>query len=667
MATNSIVDYLKSQGKASDFNTRAGMASEYGISNYTGTADQNTQLLGKLQNVVTPDKIGTSTPTPPVIPPRPTGSVAVDNTVKYPETPAPTPAPAPTLREQVESKLTSMATTPQPTREEIKTEVGFGEKQKRVQTLENYMMRLQEVRDRQLEQLEKNPEGMFGGALEANINKKLKENAKEMAKLNVEYRLAQDDFAGAQQAVKDRLQDIQDQKTYDLQVFQAMQTYLQNDLTDSEKLQMSHNLQMNQLDYEAQLQKEQAEYAYRLETGDFTGTIPGAGQVSTSTGAYDVSTYATDPTYAEKLQIIHDKYASQISSPEQADAVIKSSAPNSKLTGDMIYRVANANGIDPIFLMAQLKQESNFGTLGAATKNTNFGGVKYVGQANAKQGTLSPEGDYYANFNTVEDALNTQAQEVAKRKVTGGVDLNGIVNTILASGKFTKDQTRAIRNGIKNGEDPLTVIKNQAKGLMSSPVATEVEGMETALDVMNALESNLKAYYAQGGDTNIFKGNYEKVVNKVGAVSDPRLVSIAVQIQANLQAYRKAVSGTAYSIQEGAEIASIFPGINKTEGLNRAIIDGRKTFMSDFVDARYKNAIGPVYETLKEQYRPDTQTSEQPVTPQVQVAPEKEDVFNQITGSDSGQRGGFFMNRKRPEGEGGGVVWDFLKALGLRK
>lgn len=46
---NSIVDYLASQGKASDFTSRTSLASQYGISNYTGTAEQNLSLLGKLR------------------------------------------------------------------------------------------------------------------------------------------------------------------------------------------------------------------------------------------------------------------------------------------------------------------------------------------------------------------------------------------------------------------------------------------------------------------------------------------------------------------------------------------------------------------------------------------------------------------------------------------
>lgn len=45
----SIVDYLKSTGGASDFASRAALATQKGITGYTGTAAQNTQLLGILR------------------------------------------------------------------------------------------------------------------------------------------------------------------------------------------------------------------------------------------------------------------------------------------------------------------------------------------------------------------------------------------------------------------------------------------------------------------------------------------------------------------------------------------------------------------------------------------------------------------------------------------
>lgn len=50
---NSIVDYLKSIGQDSSFANRKKLAAQYGISNYTGTAAQNLELLNKLKNGAT--------------------------------------------------------------------------------------------------------------------------------------------------------------------------------------------------------------------------------------------------------------------------------------------------------------------------------------------------------------------------------------------------------------------------------------------------------------------------------------------------------------------------------------------------------------------------------------------------------------------------------------
>lgn len=54
----SIVDFLVAAGQPSDFNSRAQLASQYGIQNYTGTAAQNTELLSILRNI--PSGSGTS-------------------------------------------------------------------------------------------------------------------------------------------------------------------------------------------------------------------------------------------------------------------------------------------------------------------------------------------------------------------------------------------------------------------------------------------------------------------------------------------------------------------------------------------------------------------------------------------------------------------------------
>lgn len=48
--SGSIVDYLNSKGQASDYGSRSGLATKYGIQGYTGSAEQNTALLNALRN-----------------------------------------------------------------------------------------------------------------------------------------------------------------------------------------------------------------------------------------------------------------------------------------------------------------------------------------------------------------------------------------------------------------------------------------------------------------------------------------------------------------------------------------------------------------------------------------------------------------------------------------
>lgn len=173
------------------------------------------------------------------------------------------------------------------------------------------------------------------------------------------------------------------------------------------------------------------------------------------------------------------------------------------------------------------------------------------------------------------------------------------LQTILGSSKFTKDQKADLTNAIANGQDPLTVVKNQAKNVMGQTLATQLDKYETIKQQITDLDSLLSEYYANGGKTNIFRGTFEKTLNNLGTVNDPKLVQLATQIAGSLQAYRNSISGTAYSEQEGKDIASIFPGINKTEGLNKAILAGRMDFIDKTIDAGYKNTLGSAYDDLK--------------------------------------------------------------------
>lgn len=324
-----------------------------------------------------------------------------------------------------------------------------------------------------------------------------------------------------------------------------------------------------------------------------------AGQVSTSTGdVYDIGSYATDPTHEIKVQSIL-KNMGQMKSIEEMDAYIKSRYPNSPVTGQMIANAAGKYGVSWEMMMAIMEQDSSFGTAGKAVRTFNPGNV-----GNTDSGATANYGNWQAGVDAVAKNL---AWRKVEKTATNGIN-NEALNVILGSGKFTKDQTAAIKNSIQNGEDPYIVIKNQAKQLLSGTNQTEVEKYEVIAEQLNDLDSLMKDYYANGGKTNLFTGNIEKTINKLGEVKDPKLVSIAVNIASSLQAYRNAISGTAYSEQEGKDIASIFPGINKSEGLNAAIIAGRLAFVNNTIDSKYRGVLGSVYDKLK-----PTTDSNQPV------------------------------------------------------
>lgn len=204
------------------------------------------------------------------------------------------------------------------------------------------------------------------------------------------------------------------------------------------------------------------------------------------------------------------------------------------------------------------------------------------------------------NKSLTNQKLRQDLNPIGNGSVTLDPKKQQAINTILGSGKFTKDQANAIKGAISSGEDPFTVIKNQAKALMTGANQTKIESYETAQGALNNVEKSLADFYASGGSTNIFRGNYEKTLNKLGEVKNPKLVELATEIQQNLQIYRNAVSGTAYSVQEGADIASIFPGITKTEGLNKAIINGRRQAFVDGIDSAYRATLGSTYDQFKQ-------------------------------------------------------------------
>lgn len=139
-------------------------------------------------------------------------------------------------------------------RQALREEAGLEDKELRARRLgERMVERSNSYRD-QLEALEKNPEGKLKGALNAEINDLERKRSREMADLSFSYNVALGDFQAAEDAVNDRISDMEADVARRTKAYETAFSMVQNDLSESEKLQIQQNFQreMDQTNFEQQ-------------------------------------------------------------------------------------------------------------------------------------------------------------------------------------------------------------------------------------------------------------------------------------------------------------------------------------------------------------------------------------------------------------------------------
>ena len=92
---------------------------------------------------------------------------------------------------------------------------------------------------------------------------------------------------------------------------------------------------------------------------------------------FDISAYATDPLYEQKIQTILNALP-LLRSVVEIDVYIQSVAAGSPVTGEMVLAATAKYGIDTDLLVAIMQNDSQFGTLGiGAASNTGYATQSY--------------------------------------------------------------------------------------------------------------------------------------------------------------------------------------------------------------------------------------------------------------------------------------------------
>ena len=123
---------------------------------------------------------------------------------------------------------------------------------------------------------------------------------------------------------------------------------------------------------------------------------------------YTLGGYATALGHIQKVRSIYDtspKFANSTGVQNEIDRISTIKKIKVPFTGDMVWKSAMAYGVDPILMMAIMRQDSNLGTAGIGALGMNPGNV----------GT--DDSGKIQKYKTWEEGLNALAYDLAQRKL----------------------------------------------------------------------------------------------------------------------------------------------------------------------------------------------------------------------------------------------------------
>lgn len=126
---------------------------------------------------------------------------------------------------------------------------------------------------------------------------------------------------------------------------------------------------------------------------------------SPSGNSYDLQGYATDPTKVTQVQSILDKIG-KLRTPQDISNYL-SKFPGTPITADMITSASQKYGVGWEELLAQMQQESQMGTAGAATGVLGKNNFAAVGNT----------GTHTNSYDTPQGGVNAAAEALAGRKL----------------------------------------------------------------------------------------------------------------------------------------------------------------------------------------------------------------------------------------------------------
>lgn len=258
------------------------------------------------------------------------------------------------------------------------------------------------------------------------------------------------------------------------------------------------------------------------------------------------------------------------------------------------------------------------------------------------------------------------------------------LSTLRANKNFGDDDRKAltavVNKAISTGDTTQAkeAILSAAMSALPGDMQNKAIGRVVAIDELANIQSALDEYIAAGGNTNLLAGSVEKIAQRVGATSNPKLASLGNQIQAAIVAYRSAVSGAAFTESEKSQYESMFPSTGNVPSLNKALTSSLITTFQRNQSSTLGSIIG------KDNYKAIFESTPQGMGAEVVTPSGTADILSKygIMGEEQGKSKSSlpaFLTPRNPlpavgeifsgltSGDGGKAVDGVLKYFGVTK
>lgn len=166
------------------------------------------------------------------------------------------------VREQIQQGLLAMLTNDNTdAKTKIREEAQVEEKSKTANRLLNQLRTIRVDYEAKKDKLENtNKEGRAMGAINNEINQLTKDTNRNLAYKSIEYDIARNDLVSAEQTVRDRIQDMKDEEAKQISLYKTLYDFVQNDMSESEKLEAQQAFASKEAERSFERQKELAQY-----------------------------------------------------------------------------------------------------------------------------------------------------------------------------------------------------------------------------------------------------------------------------------------------------------------------------------------------------------------------------------------------------------------------